>query len=1811
MNAVRNNRKRLSDRRGAPRRGSVLIVVLALLSALMLLGFLFYTIASQERENARYYSASAKWYGNALNGEDLCNFALEQIIVGPRDDRVNSVLWGGRYSLLASLVGTDLTPYNGSGVNVADHGVLMNLGNPAREDGFPVVDQNLDGSIDTGFDLNGDTIDDRLTLNLADWAADNLALTILPRLSPGDKMRSRTGTVANGIFPAPDANYSYPDLDSLYLGYIGNEPLTGLKVVIPSFHRPQYLRGYGNTIGITNDQWYTDPRLLTYSLRPHRARMIKYFNYSTGKLVETTIPRFSANFWATTGPDPISDDPAEGVWDGNALPPQYGGDPDGDGTDAAILLDLGHPVEMTSDGSQQFVPVYHISIFDLDALFNLNAHGNLYGVPNSLAGIFRSPDPTSVFVSQSNEGRHRHEVNPGMGLTAPSSSATGGEHAQFFGHAPTTWWELANMEFFFVLAGRADMSGGGTIDQLYAGRWGEANDLLKPAVLANNMSPFAYPRPGSTGIDDAPSDGLRAMRHRARRGLVFPPFLPSTLSPGSLPFYLYPGGHPADHQGAGSYVGANGRTPNRVQINGVKGQRVSTLGYVNYWFNGAFVGTGLLPKFVNAALGVPFATLYSNVGYGLRSIAGAVAGPRLVGRFVDNPGETILNVVGSRNQVTDSIFGAEETAALHMATTDYERAGFVSRLLKLVPANFKDAPNSAEIRKRFTANSRDLIAYGNAVGKRFPADIRRWEAGLNNAANGTNASVAAAFEWNVFPPYVQGETPFVLPARGRVNLNQMRNLYGFRPAARAILQQQGVMPLAGRKLARDVVKGLIRKLSVNHVAALAKQDGDDGYEYLLRPLTPHPTQGVQRDEIPAPIIVDTGGNPRTPANTGDLPGTAGVRAHFGMPDSWLVKNALTANGRGPATWNMSSFSNADLNALGIVDSGGNAWPEALQEWHARRDRQNLARDIYTLLYMFGHVNPSFNPTTDPPQGMGPTYYTDAQMREMAQFAVNVVDAMDPDDTVTLFVYDKNLSDGYTLLDSGYGTLPGGTNPAAPTFHPVTTAHPNPTWEDAERGMVFGVEKQSLAFSEVLAVLAKRYMQGGSPNNHGATQWDDTKHRDYVYVELQNMTPYDIPLDGGWSIVCIPTPTGGYSPSPAMRPYTLTILDDFNGAGQTVAEAGSVYTIGTAGDNDLAGSGPSGYAPSFMMVDPNTDASGTMPTLQLIVPAAGTLPPGGVALDFDGIRPNAGTDLNINAYTSAKPWADGGNQHEAMPATTSRGADWLYLGPVGPSMGDDRGDITAGDVEVTFLLRRRLNLHRTFPLQNSTTTDAQRTDNPWVTVDECKVPLRVFDLSGTTAATDVQSELDSEIVSTKRPEPLNRSYVQNTVDDSTPTTLANERIIGQFKTNSLGGYAAQDIGSPSQLWQRHYDRPFASIAGLLQVPLFAPWQLTETINTGAAQPAVNDPTAHALARFLFPDAEPRIVNVPTVGTQILTRGNLWYRAFAFLEVPEKYGNPDALPWFVHYGGSVPWGDLNSQQQMHTRRFGKININTMRHPQVLGGLLDDPRVMNPNELANTNQIHLPSVNGETVRIQPPLFPIDGTNNRDWWISTLASRDGGLDQLSSSIMGTRMILPGVPAAHPFKGFSIAPVPPGGGGGNASAKDIFQTFSQTMMRPLFGDQPPFPYTYTKGRRSLFALGNAGGALGSTANLATRFRLLGKVLKHGTTRSNTYVIFITCDFYEAEPQNVPGVGVVYQVGQKMPADPGDPEEPRYRGVYVVDRTLALELLQKKDLPPLQPNAVYPRGSKYRTFSFARNRNGESKFDWKKLLLYSEIVKSE
>ena len=253
------------------RRGSTLIIVIALLGMLSFLGIVFFTFASQERSAAGYFSEAAKT--TTSEPDDIFNWMLQQIISGPPNQLKGSVLYSQsrRHSLVTNMVGSDIHPYTGAGVNI------INEDDPATASTALVarVDQNYNG-----------------TANDEDASSGNPNTQLL--LDFVDSPAVRNGT-ENRTVPSPDVDYTYPDINNLFLAYKGwairdNGSLATpryqqVPVIIPSFFRPQYMKtsngngrsAVGNPNVPTDANWAdafdgvdrTTGRFAFRSFRPH------------------------------------------------------------------------------------------------------------------------------------------------------------------------------------------------------------------------------------------------------------------------------------------------------------------------------------------------------------------------------------------------------------------------------------------------------------------------------------------------------------------------------------------------------------------------------------------------------------------------------------------------------------------------------------------------------------------------------------------------------------------------------------------------------------------------------------------------------------------------------------------------------------------------------------------------------------------------------------------------------------------------------------------------------------------------------------------------------------------------------------------------------------------------------------------------------------------------------------------------------------------------------------------------------------------------------------------------------------------------------------------------------------------------------------------------------------------------------------------------------------------------------------------------------------------------------------------------------
>jgi hypothetical protein len=474
-----------------------------------------------------------------------------------------------------------------------------------------------------------------------------------------------------------------------------------------------------------------------------------------------------------------------------------------------------------------------------------------------------------------------------------------------------------------------------------------------------------------------------------------------------------------------------------------------------------------------------------------------------------------------------------------------------------------------------------------------------------------------------------------------------------------------------------------------------------------------------------------------------------------------------------------------------------------QEWWARYDRQIMARDIYVLLYTLGGPNDAVDYSSTTNSGF--TLYSQAQLAQMAQFAVNFVDALDRDNVMTRFEYDIDLSNGWSVDDDAF------TATEAPS----------------ERGEVYGIEAQQLTLSEWLGINVPMLT-----TDHAATRFNDmttpSSGRFYAFLELRNAGPSTVDISNGtWQIYKTGT-TGD---------CWLTLKDGVFNSGNGI-QPGGQYVIGTS-DNTEAG----GFSADFRV---DYDGNGSP--------------------SFDLIAPRRAQDLNNNPTDASQP--TNCDLDLVYPNQITRFAlrdapNGVASGTNVPVGGFLNSGLPGVD-SVTVKLRRRVNPYRAAPQSAS-----EELDNPFVEVDQMQVgtnAIRQFNIAVGDSSATLQSGVDKlpNLASYERGEALNRATEQLHVNVGIqPNTIGYTLGVGttqvQKNSNSPSAYT---------LWQPHFDRDFASVYDLLSVPLFSPSELTKYLIDGGLTPSTAVQPSGAVGtvahhKFLRPgDPNPANANLMT-------------------------------------------------------------------------------------------------------------------------------------------------------------------------------------------------------------------------------------------------------------------------------------------------------------------------------------------------------------
>lgn len=1748
------------------RRGSTLLIVLALLSLLAFTGMVFYTFAAQERSSADYFSENAKAAISVT--DDPFPFALEQVLRGPQRNQKNSVLWSPRrrHSMLAGVMGYDAVPYSGSGVRVI------------YDSGLPVVDQDRDGTADTF----STPIENPLNLldSMVGWVSDPIG---------GGSYNEQQIRIARGALPEPDVDYTYPDINNMFLAHKGwairdngaahapaSQRYERVPVFVPSFMRPSLLRsGSGNGAGgfdaVTDVDWWDHSAHPEYALRSFRPSQYHIAGLDASgtpvrRYVDALNPADLA-LVATVGPFPLR--PGEdvnptsfgrlGILTGHdpdrSLFPNHDpdtfrldSDNDGDGIFEGIWIDVGYPAQQSSAGDL-YATLFSFTVYDLDSLLDLNSHGNITQLDRDetvraqVTGGGGSSEMSSTSLSASHQALGPHEVSLMWGLTPTGAAATNSAYTdpvRGFGANPVNRLEQANMEMLWMLTGRIDDT-----DAVWDGRWGD------PAALwfhyhgadGSGGSPGTWqvntlPRPGRAGNFDTTTNMIAFGGRNGFDDNLSALYGVASTQTGRLRGFV----HPTDEGGTGrDTMLADPRIP--AMLRDVTTRPDQWLQYSNY----SLVGSKTSPP--------------STVLNELKYLSGRdqdittpannlVDSPRFNLGFED-PLETTTDP-DFAVRPEDAIFSAADLVPAHLSVTDIgaSTTNLSTRLSNLGVEAFQ--PGS-DISRRFTTvtNSLRTIVHQHDLGPDLTAGTsddgpRWWEWTADTDGDG------------------RGEFP---PAFGGTTFQTNSPSDPFRPVVRRLLRSE-----AGET--RELITQL--PLSINHLLDIDRasqtEPGNPPPSLLtsglrFRRLTEHP----DANEID-PDSGDTFAEIMNAANAVPLVGTtAGTTALQSFPPQTL----------------------------------------AHREFWARRDRQMMARDIYVLLYTLGGGEviggtQIVNATAD---NSGQAVYSHNEMRRMAQFAVNLVDAMDADDVVTVFEYDKNLADGWNLDDDPYTENPGtGTGTDAETdfgLYPL---------DDSDRGVVFGVEAQQLSLSEALAVRMEDFGKYDGAVDDPTTLHDDVassppltdpdnerKDRYILHLELQNNQPYPVSLsvngvtgstDGTnavWQLARVDRDGAQTDPqSPTLDPVatplgvngtTMSFMDgnpDISGGGRfSVSMATAANTAAT----DALRNDPLSIGTADLYLQ---HPSGT--THELISPdEPGAAAASGMALPTPRCHLDTISVTHDGRYVYDDSVTDKGHFLREIPYPPG-GTGVQYAGNIRygfdpATSGSSTSEYTGQGFEV--VLRRR---------QNPNAPLLPLSENPWIEVDRIRVEFKdYFTFTGSAGSYTATPHYDY-LTSDERIEPLdatltsNTSRVTPTPEDYRYNTIAN--VADEFE--GINDATTTLNSGMFSLWQPHFDRDYTSVVELLSLPVIGPRLLTQRLERMRHSPtqqasadvtvvdADGDPNlvGSAVAMFLQPDFLP-------AGND--ADDNAWYRLLQYVEVPSRVN------------------EMLGNYLTRRRVPGKVNLNGLRHIEVYAGLIDDPLLADVpyniipsvagspdthNQYApfmNATDNPIPySVAGARTGAGPTLVPgitTPATSYKDRWFELVSERDGSVS-VHDPVQGatTTFWIPGTPSAKPFR--SVGSRTPLTASGDMN-KD------ETIFRRIREDT----VTGTPNEnRHWLELGTSANhtdpdTAAATTSQRERHQLLQKIYNNSTTVSNVFVIYATAAYFNAAEDPSGLIRVGSRMGLDLDGNGVETDDAGWeqRAVFVVDRT---ELLNAYD-------------------------EGTGSFDWRRLIKYRADLASD
>lgn len=1111
--------------------GAVLIMVVSLMTTLVVLGIFFYGLTQQELTSAEYFAAKEPI---EIDPDPIFDTVLRQAIVGPRANEVQSSLYGGHYAMLASIFGRPIL--SGDNVYYQPHAYT------GRGAMIYPVDGDSDGYPDLTWSLGPDPAN-----NIpGEFRVDYGSGTVLDQ----DDFVVNFSPAANGGSPASvgdefnsNPGYTYPDLNSMFLAVddvIPNEGnSTTYRLVMPSYFRPQ-LFTRRRFAGANGFDAYND----------------------------STI-------------DPMGSPPIEGIFEEN------------DGPVSGITIQTRNKVLRPHAGHRAIDGSGNV----VGARFTDAAATAQSGDQNRII----APFPFEVHIDDdNNDGEIGDSGDSGNEMGLFNAETTGNPLYEYDGDVDRDG--VRDAILLDVGHEVIKLPNGREVVPLTLMKWID-NDGLLNVNAHGNMQRLVNDQ---VEIDDgneipfsASNQGLSSFEVNLGLGLTADPLLNADIEQTAN----------VKNRVFVNHNGMYGFNPNsRQEASNAELLRLLTGSFVYDRYGGSVVAID--DEY-------PVIGRYGNVNsttsarQEVRNVETALSGGQLQ---TGPPDWSSTNVPkpGATNSDDDEENGAGNPLV--------EYVKFGHPLDHLGVGNASEVPSSGTDR----GNRRRLIYDGANPDVQIPRMAYDQDWVQSQLANAYEPSPTTSLrdepDETIVEPSMRTATDSLFETAELFSLHASDADLAYASIQSRLLELASFNFRDSRRAAE------IRKRFTT--------DSWDRLEFTHRPERLGANRGWEFNEWTEPGgATFTRNNINTPSGTATISYDRAFPPQFGDPSvnpnniavfqpadpfranlrrllttrvetnpstgSTPIWNALRSTGELGQRLNLNRYlSGFRANGAPIFDRltehpttlAATTPPTNPDEITARQERQRLARDIYVLLYILGGEKDGNEYSwTDPnaPMSMAGAGHSLEQMEDMAQFAVNIVDALDTDSVTTRFKYDTNLSNGWNLNDEPYDDEGPATDYA----------------------FVDGIEEQQVTLSEAMFV----FSEGDTPEPD--TEWDDTEDHSFAYIELFNTGLSNVDWDDEWQIILDIPPTASL---PAGHTRELTLDTG-------TLSRGGFFTIGSA-DRDSS----TALNDALMRIRDSSMA------LQVVAPASGTLDLDlvtasntGMAVGYTLVDPNVDRDVAID------------------------------------------------------------------------------------------------------------------------------------------------------------------------------------------------------------------------------------------------------------------------------------------------------------------------------------------------------------------------------------------------------------------------------------------------------------------------------------------------------------------------------------------------------------------------------------------------------